>query len=182
MQRVETAQAEAKQRSVLCDLNWTRLVQVRLAIAQFFDHPMSHHCFGEIESVEIDFAPGYRSTASLLAGWLAAQLHWTLEENAKDNALIFRDRLRKTIQVSLGGKAGEPISRCVVKCRSAEFRVSHSVNADLLDVAIEGSDAERKCLMPAGSNDPVRLMSEELMRGGPHRVYLRAMNSVRSLL
>ena len=25
-------------------------------------------------------------------------------------------------------------------------------------------------LMPAGSNDPVRLMSEELMRGGPHRL------------
>ncbi len=39
MERVETAQAEAKQRIVLCDLNWTRLVQFRLAIAQFFDHP-----------------------------------------------------------------------------------------------------------------------------------------------
>src|SRR6202521_135597 len=58
MGRVETAQAEAKQRIVLCDLNWTRLVQFRLAIAQFFDHPGSHHRFQEIESVEIDFAPG----------------------------------------------------------------------------------------------------------------------------
>jgi len=29
MQRVETAQADAKQRIVLCDLNWTRLVQIR---------------------------------------------------------------------------------------------------------------------------------------------------------
>ena len=38
-ERVETAQAEAKQRIVLCDLNWTRLVQIRLALAQFFDHP-----------------------------------------------------------------------------------------------------------------------------------------------
>jgi hypothetical protein len=36
--------------------------------------------------------------------------------------------------------------------------------------------------MPAGQNDTVRLMSEELMRGGPHRVYLRAMNCVRDLL
>ena len=45
MRRVETAQAEAKQRIVLCDLNWTRLVQFRLAIAQFFDHPASHHRF-----------------------------------------------------------------------------------------------------------------------------------------
>ena len=182
MGRVETAQADAKQRIVLCDLNWTRLVQFRLALAQFFDHPGSHQRFEEIKSVEIDFAPGYRSTALLLAGWLAAQLHWTLEENSKDNTLAFRDESKKTIQVSLGEKAGEPLGRCVVNCGSIEFRVAHSANADLLDVAVEGADAKRKCLMPAGSNDSVRLMSEELMRGGPHRVYLRAMNSVRNLL
>src|ERR1700730_6989025 len=182
MQRVETAQAEAKQRIVLCDLNWTRLVQFRLAIAQFFDHPRSHHRFEEIKSVEIAFAPGYRSTGLLLTGWLAAQLHWTIEKTSKVNALAFRDRANKTIHVSLSKKAGEPIGRCVLNCGSREFRVGHSANADLLEVAVEGANAERKCLMPAGSNDLVRLMSEELMRGGPHRVYLRAMNSVRSQL
>jgi glucose-6-phosphate dehydrogenase assembly protein OpcA len=182
MQRVETAQAEAKQRIVLCDLNWTRLVQFRLGIAQFFDHPGSHHRFKEIESVEIDFAPGYRSTALLLAGWLAAQLHWTLEKSSKNNSLAFRDQSNNTIQVSLGEKAGEPISCCVLNCGSIQFRVAHSTNADLLDLAAERSTVGRKCRMPAGSNDPVRLMSEELMRGGPHRVYLRAMNSVRNLL
>ena len=182
MQRVETAQADAKQRIVLCDLNWTRLVQFRLALAQFFDHPASHHRFEEIESVEIDFAPGYRSTALLLAGWLAAQLHWTLEQDSRENALAFRDQAKKTIHVSLTEKAGEPLSRCVVNCGPRKFRVAHSANADLLDVAAEGADVERTCLMPAGGNDPVRLMSEELMRGGPHRVYLRAMNCVRDLL
>src|SRR6266849_4176444 len=46
MRLVETAQQEAKQRIVLCDLNWTRLDKVRCAIAQFFDHPASHHHFG----------------------------------------------------------------------------------------------------------------------------------------
>jgi glucose-6-phosphate dehydrogenase assembly protein OpcA len=182
MQRVETAQAEARQRIVLCDLNWTRLVQFRLAIAQFFDHPRTHYRFGEIERVEIDFAPGFRSTAVLLAGWLAAQLHWALEKNSKGDALTFRDEAKKAIQVSLDEKTGEPIGRCVLKCGSREFRVAHSANADLLEVTTEGADAKRTCLMPAGGNDPVRLMSEELMRGGPHRVYLRAMNSVRDLL
>jgi glucose-6-phosphate dehydrogenase assembly protein OpcA len=182
MQRAETAQADAKQRIVLCDLNWTRLVQFRLGLAQFFDHPASQHRFKEIESVQIDFGPGYRSTALLLAGWFAAQLHWTLEKNSKDNALAFRDQSNKTIQVSLSEKAGEPIGCCALNCGSVEFRVAHSANADLLDLAVKGSNAERQCLMPAGSNDAVRLMSEELMRGGPHRVYLRAMNSVRTIL
>ena len=178
MQRVETAQAEAKQRIVLCDLNWTRLVQIRLAIAQFFDHPASHERFEEIDNVEIDFAPDYRSTALLLTGWLAAQLHWTIEEKTKGVTLSFRSESGKKIQVSLQEKAGEPIGRCAIRCGGLAFRVTHAESVDLLDVSV----GERSCRMPAGQNDQVRLMSEELMRGGPHRVYLRAMNCVRDLL
>jgi glucose-6-phosphate dehydrogenase assembly protein OpcA len=178
IQRVETAQAEAKQRIVLCDLNWTRIVQIRLAIAQFFDSPASQARFNEIETVEIDFAPGYRSTALLLSGWLAAQLHWTIEKKAKPEALSFRNEAGKTIEVSLQEKAGEPIGRCAIRAGTLEFRVTHAENVDLLDVAV----GDRSCRMPAGDNDQVRLMKEELMRGGPHRIYLRAMNCVRDLL
>jgi glucose-6-phosphate dehydrogenase assembly protein OpcA len=178
MQRVETAQADAKQRIVLCDLNWTRLVQIRLAVAQFFDPPASQTRFDHIQGVEIDFAPNYRSTALLLTGWLAAQLRWTIEEKTKGDTLSFRNQSEKTIKVSLQEKAGAPIGRCAIRCAGMEFRVSHAENADLLDIGMAG----RSCRMPAGENDPVRLMSEELMRGGPHRVYLRAMNCVRDLL
>ena len=182
MRRVETAQAEAKQRIVLCDLNWTRLVQFRLGIAQFFDQPRTHSRFREIEAVQIDFAPEYRSTALLLAGWFAAQLQWTLERNGNDQKLTFRNQAKKPIRVSLNPRAGEPINGCIVKCKSREYRVTQSVKSDLLDVIVKAENIERECLFPAGSNDPVRLMNEELMRGGPHRVYLRAMNCVRSLL
>ena len=182
MKRVETAQAEAKQRIVLCDLNWTRLVQFRLALAQFFDHPASQRRLKEIERVEIDFAPDYRSTAMLLAGWLVAQLHWTPEETAKSNTLTFRNQSGKSIEIRMNEKMGEPISRCLLNCGSIKFDVAHAANADLLEISTQGSNGGRKCLMPAGRNDPVLLMSEELMRGGPHRVYLRAMNSVRELM
>jgi hypothetical protein len=36
-------------------------------------------------------------------------------------------------------------------------------------------------LMPALANDPATLLNEELMRGGAHRVYLRALDRVRGL-
>jgi glucose-6-phosphate dehydrogenase assembly protein OpcA len=183
MKRVETAQAEAQQRIILCDLNWTRLYQIRLALAQFFDHPASQRYLREIENVEIDFAPGYRSTALLLIGWLAGQLEWTIEKDAKDNALVFRDESKKTIPVSLKETPGEPISRCVLKCGSVEMRVSHSGKADLLDVSVGATGQPGMSQpMPASSNDPTELMKEELMRCGWHRVYLRAMNVVRDLL
>ena len=183
MKRVETAQADAQQRIVLCDLNWTRLYQIRLAIAQFFDHPASHRHLREIETVEIDFAPGYRSTALLLAGWLAGQLAWTLDKSSKDDALVFRDESNKTIQVSLNEAKGEPISRCVLKCGSIEMRINHAESGDLLDVTVDASGQKgMNQPMPASSNDPTELMKEELMRCGQHRVYLRAMNVVRALL
>jgi glucose-6-phosphate dehydrogenase assembly protein OpcA len=178
MERVETAQAEAKQRIVLCDLNWTRLIQIRLALAQFFDHPATHAQFEEIERVEIDFGPGFRSTALLLAGWLAAQLGWEDGRKESETTLAFRGPSGREIKIELNEKAGEPIGRCVVRCGRAEFKVAHAEGADLLDVAT----GERTCRMPAGPNEMVRLMSEELMRGGPHRVYLRAMNCVRDLM
>ena len=78
MRLLESAEQEANQRIVLCDLNWTRLDNVRFALAQFFDHPASHHRLAKISKMQIDFAPAFRSTALLFVGWLAAQLDWKI--------------------------------------------------------------------------------------------------------
>ena len=63
------------------------------------------------------------------------------------------------------------------------FEAGHIPGADFLDVFF-GRVAGRKMqqVLPAGKNDVVKLMQEELMRGGPHRVYLRALSKVRALL
>jgi glucose-6-phosphate dehydrogenase assembly protein OpcA len=183
MRLVETAQEEAKQRVVLCDLNWTRLDKLRIAIAQFFDHPSSHHHFDEIESAQLAFAPGFRSTAILLAGWLGAQLNWRAEPTKNANEFAFTDSQGRKIDIVLSERAGEPVSRIVLNSGGLEFVVAHAKGADLFEVW--RGKREEKCarqMMPAGSNDPVVLMSDELMRGGPHRVYLRAFNCARSLL
>src|SRR5438067_6711669 len=91
MRLVETAQQEARQRVVLCDLNWTRLDKVRFAIAQFFDHPASHHHFSKMENVSVDFAPGFKSTAILLIGWMGAQLKWKTNQQEMNGSCRFMD-------------------------------------------------------------------------------------------
>lgn len=183
MRLVETAQEEAKQRVVLCDLNWTRLDKTRFALAQFFDHASSHHHFEEIESAQIDFAPGFRSAAVLLAGWLGAQLNWRAASTKKTSQFKFADSKGRKIDIVLSENAGEPISRIILNSGEVEFVVTHAKGADLLEVwrGKRGEECAHQ-MMPAGSNDPVVLMSDELMRGGPHRVYLRAFNCVRKLL
>ncbi len=183
MRLLESAEQEANQRIVLCDLNWTRLDNVRFALAQFFDHPASHHHFAKINSVRIDFAPGFRSTAILFAGWLAAQLNWRSERTNAANKFSFVSSSGGKIEVELRERPGEPIGEVAVATPEVEFLVAHAKCGDLLEVS-RGKPSEKRMpqLMPAGKNDPVSLMSEELMRGGPHHVYLHAVNRVRNLL
>ncbi|MEP6956773.1 MAG: glucose-6-phosphate dehydrogenase assembly protein OpcA, partial [Chthoniobacterales bacterium] len=183
MRLVETAKESAKQRIVLCDLNWTRLVHLRLALAQFFDGPAGAEQLANIDRVEIACAPEHRSTALLLAGWLAAQLGWTLVEAADEMTLSFSDCAGEAIRVLLEEAEGEPISRCTLFCDSAQYGVQHRAGSDLLDVSAQLDESERMHqLMPATRNDPAALLSEELFRSGPHRVYLRALQTVRELL
>ncbi len=180
---VETAQEEARQRIVLCDLNWIRLVHLRLALAQFFDHPVTHRHLKEFRQVEIKHAPGFRSTALLLIGWLAGQLNWDGGADDSPNFWQSAEDHFKEIRVSLQEKEGEPINLCRINTDRAEFRIEHKPGADLLDVffgRVEGRKMQQ--VLPAGKNDIVKLMQEELMRGGPHRVYLRAISKVRALL
>jgi glucose-6-phosphate dehydrogenase assembly protein OpcA len=183
MRLLESAEQEAKQRIVLCDLNWTRLDSVRFALAQFFDHPASHHNFAKINSLRIDFAPGFRSTAVLFAGWLAAQLNWRAQNAEAANNLRFVGFSGQKIGVDLRERPGEPIGEVAMATTDAEFLVTHAKCGDLLEVS-RGKPGEKRMpqLMPAGKNDPVNLMSEELARGGPHHVYLHAVDRVRDLL
>lgn len=183
MRLVEAAQEEAHHRVVLCDLNWARLVHIRLALAQFFDGATSRKSLNDIQRVEITFAPAFRSTAVLLVGWLAAQLEWKTSARFGADALHFVDTSANTISLTFREADGEPIGACMIACGASEYRVEHPTGADLLRVTAHTNGTERmQQLMPAGSNDPVRLMREELMRGGPHRVYLRAVKAVRDLI
>ncbi len=185
MSLVQAAQKEARHRMVLCDLNWVRLVHLRIALAQFFDHPITHHHLAELTSVEITHAPGFRSTALLLAGWLAAQLEWE-QPTGSGSSLGFEKaegEKKSTVQVTLAEKAGESINQVTVKSATGEFRIGHQPGADLLEVSFGRTGGRHmQQLLPAGKGDSVSLVQEELMRGGPHKVYLRAVEKVRGIL
>ena len=183
MQLVETARREAKERIVLCDLNWTRLDNLRFALAQFFDHPASHHRLAKISKVRIDFAPGFKSTATLFVGWLGAQLNWHIDEVKSSRELRFSGASTRHIDVELRERNGQPIHAVALTSGDVEFRVTYAACGDLLEVSrVQNGEKRTPQLMPAGNNDPVGLISEELIRGGPHHVYLNALNRVRDLL
>ena len=180
---LELIREEANQRIVLCDLNWTRLDNLRFALAQFFDHPASRHRLAKITKLRIDFAPGFRSTAILFVGWLGAQLNWRIDGVKSSGELRFTGASARHIDVNLRERNGEPVQDVALTSGDVEFRVTYAHCGDLLEVSRIQNDEKRvPQLMPAGNNDPVGLISEELMRGGPHRVYLNALNFIGDLL
>lgn len=183
MRLVETAQSEARQRVVLCDLNWTRLDKIRAAIAQFFDHPASHHHFREMKNVAVNFAPGFKSTAILLIGWLAAQLNWKTNQQAMNGSCRFVDANKRKIDIELRQHPGPPVGEVILNSETVKFVVKPAQCGDLLEVSRHGaSEAALPQMLPAQNHEVAALMSQELLRGGPHRVYVRAVNSVRGLL
>jgi len=148
-----------------------------------FRSPASHHHFAKINRLRIDFAAGFRSTAVLFAGWLAAQLNWQSEKTDVPNKVQFVNPSGRKIDVGLRERPGEPIGEVALGTPEVEFLVTHAKCGDLLEVS-RGKPGEKRMpqLMPAERNDPVSLMSEELMRGGPHHIYLHAVDRVRDLL
>src|SRR3954464_4776028 len=166
---LELMQKEANQRIVLCDLNWTRLDNVRFALAQFFDHPASHHRLSKISKVRIDFAPGFRSTAILFAGWLGAQLNWQIDEVKSSLEMRFTETSGRLIDVELREYEGQPLREVRLTSGNVEFGVTYAKCGDLLEVSrVQNGEARVPRLMPAAGIDPVSLISAELMRGGPH--------------
>ncbi len=143
MRLVETAQQEAKQRIVLCDLNWTRLDKVRYAIAQFFD----------------------------------------VNQPARNGSCRLVDTNNRKIDIELRQREGDPIGEIAINSSGIQFRVAPAQCGDLLEISRSGeNETALPQSMPAQSNDPVDLMTQELLRGGPHSVYLHAVNCVRELL
>jgi hypothetical protein len=119
----------------------------------------------------------------LFAGWLGAQLNWHIEEFKSSGELRFTGTAARHINVDLRERNGEPVHEVALTSGNVEFRVTYAECGDLLEVSRVQNDKKRTPqLMPAGNSDPVGLISEELIRGGPHRVYLNALNCVRDIL
>jgi glucose-6-phosphate dehydrogenase assembly protein OpcA len=172
----------ASPRMTLCDLNWTRSLYLRQAVAQIFDHPeYLGELFG-LTAVEITHAPGMKSTALLMAGWMAAQLQWKLDKSDGQNVL-FTDRGGNTVSVTLKEVAGRALGGIRLIAGETTIVVAHHEGSSFLhaDIRLPGN-RESHYLMPGGKDEIVCLLNDELMSGGKHKVYLKAVTAVVSIL
>lgn len=165
---------EAQNRLTLCDLNWTRSLYMRQALSLTFDHPANLEFLPKVDTVTIQHAPEFRSTALLLVGWLASRLQWT-GGVPHESGLDF-SRTGGTVGVVFQPTAGPSISACVLEANGAKFAFSRDGGSDFLHSDVTLPDGhEYHSLLPPGKGAIADLLNEELMRGGRHRVYLASL-------
>jgi glucose-6-phosphate dehydrogenase assembly protein OpcA len=170
--------AGAGSRCVLCDLNWRRLIYLRLAIAQTFDHPWAAAKIGSISEVEIVHDPEYWVTAILLVSWLANQLGWELERKGDFTYTFSVPMSGQIVQVKLKAVPGQWVGE--VRFHFAQGFFDVSWNGNFLESTLS-EHPEMKQLLPAGGTSLAGLLKEELVRGGEHLTYLRALNLAEKL-
>ena len=163
-------------RTILCDLNWTRLIGSRFALAQLFDHSCALARVGKIQNISITCAN--HTAGLLLLGWLAAQLGWKLQP-AGD---FFLSASGRRIDFEIQTTAGPVLTRCAFDCEDATLEIRREPNSDYFQARIgcEGvSDAVM--LVPAGRSEPADILVTELSRGGNHPLYRKSLAAIDAL-
>jgi glucose-6-phosphate dehydrogenase assembly protein OpcA len=168
-------------RTVLCDLNWMRSLPLRQALAQMFDTPGAGAALQQLRRVAITHAPGARTTALLLVGWLAAQLGWSAHGPAGQRLTFTTDDSK--IICELAEAVGPAIGQISLETETLHVAAGHPPQANYLNVALNWHDGRSiKHLLPADATDLTGLLDEELATGGRHRVYLKALAAAEPLL
>lgn len=179
--RLRESIADSK-RVTLCDLNWARVLPFRHAVASFFDHPANREILRALFSGEIVYAPGYRTTALLLLGWLAAQLEWKLVR-ADQDLIVFVAKEAAEIRVDLREEKGAPIGRCTLRGDGATFTAAQDADSDFLHSQTKLTDGrvfER--MLPPAHDNVLELLDIELVRGGTHYIYTKTLAAAEPLL
>jgi glucose-6-phosphate dehydrogenase assembly protein OpcA len=173
MQILRESIATARSRIVLCDLNWRRLIYLRLAMAQMFDQPWAAEKLRSIQEVSIVFHPEYQTTAVLLVAWIARQLGWQLTQRL-DAEFTFTGRsVPGPIRVVLQAVPGEWISEVHIAFGQGTFDLNWS--GKFLECCWSDYQGVKQ-LLPAGGTTVADLVNEQLARGGEHVTYLRALD------
>jgi glucose-6-phosphate dehydrogenase assembly protein OpcA len=174
--------ASTVSRLILCDLNWTRVLGIRRALAQMFDDAANLSHLHSIERATITHAPGSRTTGVLLAGWLMAQLGWRVEKTGQ-RSFDFAQPDGPAVHLDLREDDGASIGECALESKDASFRVKHDAGSDFLHSCVQTPCVRKHDhLLPAGKEDILDLLDQELMRGGKHTIYLRSLAAAESLL
>lgn len=166
-------------RTVVCDLNWTRLLGTRFALAQLFDHSCVLSRFREIRRVSITAA--HRTTGLLLLGWIAAQSKWQYQTLLGKEFFVTAEG--EHVEFVIDVAPGADISLCKFDCSKSSFQISREADSDYFHARLSGTEAcETPMLISAGKSKTADILVMVLSRGLKHPLYAKALEAISPLL
>ena len=167
--------------AVLCDLAWTRSLHLRQSLAQLFDTPETASALQSLTRIAITHAPGARTPAMLIVGWLAAQLGWAAH-GAPGNHVHFSTGSGDVV-CDLTEADGPCISAIELISDTLTISATRPTTANFLHVEIRNKAGNTtKHIMPADSDEMTSVLDQDLASWGRHSVYLKALAAAEPLL
>jgi glucose-6-phosphate dehydrogenase assembly protein OpcA len=166
---------EAMRPCVFSDLSWTRLGLWRRLTAEAFDEPHCGAMLPAIRSVKVEHGrgEGARLRAVLLGCWFAAQVGWTPAQTRERLQRIARDE---------EDAARVGILSFTMTGPNIEVRVFKSHGERTATAVVNVPNAcglpRKRAFWP---KDDASLLSQELDRATPHKVYERALRLAAAL-
>jgi len=172
----------APKRAMLCDLNWTRLMGARMALAAIFDHSAAMAELTKLAHLHLTHGAKSRITSFLFLGWIAAQLRWQIASPSSRNTFIDTTGRQITFQVE-----EIPEESCFISCTlaspSATFRIEKEKGADHFQLSMEGIHCSKFFqTVCAESSDVTDILLIELGRNGIHPNYFEALEIISPFL
>ncbi|MFV0416100.1 MAG: glucose-6-phosphate dehydrogenase assembly protein OpcA [Chthoniobacterales bacterium] len=176
----QTSPTSNSHRTILCDLNWARLLPTRFALATFFDNSFALSQLSKLKNLRIHHGPGCRSTAILLLGWLAKQLNWQLTDLLQKPYFITTDK--KELSFEFIEVAEKGIRNISFQSDEAQFAFTYDPEGHSFHVTAEGTTCSSfEQILPLGRNNTLDILLNELNRGGNHPLYIETLETIEPL-
>ncbi len=179
--RMKAIQASSSRHVTFCDLDWARLLSLRLALAQLHDQPGAAAALQTLAKLELHHGRNGFSCAGMLA-WFCRQLSWKLEKTAEGARLVKPDG-QPPCEVRFVETSADGGVQRVQGSGGYEFEVGFNDARDLVLGSVALADGHRFTLTAPGQKPGVlALVSQELERGSEHRMYPEILEILAPLL
>ncbi len=181
---LEEAYLAPGSRFTVLDLTWTRILQLRLALAGLFDEPHSIAALPQLNSVVIRHQKEHALSAKMMVAWMARRVGWTLVSVGEDKtACSYESREGVVISVRFQAAAsGAAIQELHMASPEANWKVCYCEASGFWRASSQMGGHTQEQMAPASLQSPANLAVERLRRGCNNKLYFSILADVRQLL
>jgi glucose-6-phosphate dehydrogenase assembly protein OpcA len=183
--KLKAAWQDTNSRFNVMDLTWTRILQLRLALAACFDDATSLAALPGLQNMTLHHCPAHSLSAKMLVVWMAKRLGWVLESVSSDRTscvFISREGLQITATFVATPGSEKAIDCVELAAPNAAWKIHHCPEADFWVSTATVHGVTHEYMTPDTLDTPAELAIERLRRGCNNRLYFQILEDVGQLI